>query len=70
MSATDDLFRAASTWLADDPDAATRAELETVLDAAVANQPGAIADLEDRFLGLLQFGTAGLRGRIGAGPHR
>ncbi|NTV39730.1 MAG: phospho-sugar mutase, partial [Demequinaceae bacterium] len=41
-----------------------------VLDAAVANQPGAIADLEDRFLGLLQFGTAGLRGRIGAGPHR
>ena len=29
-----------------------------------------MADLEDRFSGLLQFGTAGLRGRIGAGPNR
>ncbi|WP_028047445.1 phospho-sugar mutase [Cellulomonas sp. URHE0023] len=28
------------------------------------------AELADRFRGLLQFGTAGLRGRIGGGPHR
>lgn len=28
------------------------------------------AELADRFSGLLQFGTAGLRGRLGAGPHR
>ncbi|WP_029290466.1 phospho-sugar mutase [Cellulomonas sp. HZM] len=27
-------------------------------------------DLADRFSGPLQFGTAGLRGRIGGGPHR
>lgn len=70
MSATDDLFRAAITWLTDDPDPATRAELEALLDAVTAGKPGALDDLEDRFQGLLQFGTAGLRGRIGAGPHR
>ncbi len=29
-----------------------------------------VADLEDRFSGMLQFGTAGLRGAVGAGPHR
>src|SRR4051794_2320853 len=28
------------------------------------------AELADRFSGLLQFGTAGLRGRLGGGPHR
>ncbi len=28
------------------------------------------ADLADRFAGMLQFGTAGLRGAIGAGPNR
>jgi phosphomannomutase len=70
MSQTDELFRKAIVWIADDPDATTKAELEPVLDAAVAKEPGAIADLEDRFSGLLQFGTAGLRGRIGAGPNR
>ncbi|GIG22250.1 phosphomannomutase [Cellulomonas chitinilytica] len=36
------------------------------LDARVA----ARAELADRFSGLLQFGTAGLRGRLGGGPHR
>jgi phosphomannomutase len=70
MSETNELFRKATIWLADDPDATTKAELETVLDAAFAKEPGAIADLEDRFSGPLQFGTAGLRGRIGAGPNR
>ena len=70
MSETDELVRKAIIWLTDDPDATTKAELESVLDAAVAKQPGAVADLEDRFSGLLQFGTAGLRGRIGAGPNR
>ncbi len=70
MSETDDLLRKATVWLSDDPDATTKAELESVLDAALAKQPGAMADLEDRFSGLLQFGTAGLRGRIGAGPNR
>ncbi len=70
MADTDDLLRKAHTWLDDDPDDATKAELQALLDAAVAKDPSAVADLEDRFSGLLQFGTAGLRGRIGAGPHR
>jgi len=37
-----------------------------VLDARRA----ARVELADRFSGLLQFGTAGLRGRLGGGPHR
>ena len=28
------------------------------------------ADLADRFAGTLEFGTAGLRGELGAGPNR
>ncbi|GEL97983.1 phospho-sugar mutase [Cellulomonas terrae] len=36
------------------------------LDARTA----AREELADRFSGLLQFGTAGLRGRLGGGPHR
>ncbi len=31
---------------------------------------GAAAELADRFAGSLQFGTAGLRGELGAGPNR
>ncbi len=56
-------------WIADDPDEATRAELTELLAKA---SPGsdAEAELADRFAGFLQFGTAGLRGAIGAGPNR
>ena len=72
------LFAAAEAWLADDPDASTRAELAAVLEAARSGDGGAgdeaaaaaVADLADRFAGMLQFGTAGLRGRLGAGPNR
>ena len=71
MTVLDDvLIRKVLTWMSDDPDPATKAELESALNAAIAKTPGAIDDLSDRFSGLLQFGTAGLRGRIGAGPHR
>ncbi|RIQ14396.1 phospho-sugar mutase [Jiangella rhizosphaerae] len=65
-----DVLDQARGWLADDPDPATRAELQTVLDAAAAGDDAAAADLADRFAGFLQFGTAGLRGAIGAGPNR
>lgn len=64
------LLAQASAWLADDPDQATRDELAAVIDAAGQGDPEAVADLTDRFSGLLEFGTAGLRGRVGAGPNR
>src|SRR5512144_2091902 len=37
---------------------------------AAAGDGAAAADLTDRFAGSLQFGTAGLRGALGAGPNR
>jgi phosphomannomutase len=64
-----DLLDRARAWLADDPDESTRAELTALLEAAPGD-PAALADLADRFAGTLQFGTAGLRGALGAGPHR
>jgi phosphomannomutase len=65
-----DVLDQARAWLADDPDPATRDELRAVLDDAAAGHDDALADLADRFAGILQFGTAGLRGAIGAGPNR
>lgn len=66
----DDLVQAAWEWAADDPDPRTRAELEAVIAASEGGDPAARADLTDRFAGLLRFGTAGLRGALGAGPNR
>ena len=66
----DELLRQAGAWIADDPDPTTRAELTGVLAAAEAGDADSMADLADRFVGLLEFGTAGLRGRLGAGPNR
>ncbi|MEU8653292.1 phospho-sugar mutase [Streptomyces sp. NPDC048737] len=60
----DDLIARARTWLAEDPDPETREELAALLDA------GDHAGLTARFAGTLQFGTAGLRGELGAGPLR
>ena len=57
-------------WLADDPDVATRAELQHLLDASAAGDDAARAEIDDAFQGPLAFGTAGLRGRMGPGPHR
>jgi phosphomannomutase len=73
-----DLRARAQAWIADDPSPADRAELQALLDAASragdsppeAGARTALADLADRFAGTLQFGTAGLRGAIGAGPNR
>ncbi|MEV7450081.1 phospho-sugar mutase [Streptomyces nigra] len=60
----DDLTARAQAWLAEDPDPETRAELAALLDA------GDTDELASRFAGTLQFGTAGLRGELGAGPLR
>jgi phosphomannomutase len=61
---------AARAWLAQDPDAETRAELDAVIAAVESGDTDATADLEARFSARLEFGTAGLRGEIGAGPNR
>ena len=51
-------------WLAADPDPVTRAELQQLIDA------GDQAGIDDRFGDRLRFGTAGIRGPMGAGPNR
>ena len=65
-----ELLDAAQAWVDDDPDHDTRVELGALLARAKAGDQEALADLADRFSGLLEFGTAGLRGTLGAGPNR
>jgi len=62
MDAT--LRAAVEAWIDDDPDEHDRAELRALLGN------DANAELADRFTGRLTFGTAGLRGAVGAGPNR
>jgi len=69
-AAPQDLVELATSWRNDDPDQATRAELDDVLEAAASGDAAAGADLADRFAGKLEFGTAGLRGAMGAGSNR
>jgi phosphomannomutase len=59
-----DLIERATDWLSQDPDPVTRDELQQLIDA------GDTDALQDRFSERLQFGTAGLRGALGAGPNR
>lgn len=61
------LFHVAQNWLNQDPDVETRAELTALLEAAKGGDKAAEAELYARFDGRLQFGTAGLRGRLQAG---
>src|SRR5690606_8829812 len=51
-------------WIDDDPDESTATELRELLGAQDWDA------LEARFTGMLQFGTAGLRGALGGGPNR
>ncbi|HEX2895629.1 MAG TPA: phospho-sugar mutase [Marmoricola sp.] len=61
---SDDLLERARDWAAEDPDPVTREELERLIAADDRDE------LADRFSGTLEFGTAGLRGALGAGPRR
>ncbi|PYC77581.1 phosphomannomutase [Streptomyces tateyamensis] len=68
MAETTLLLDRARQWLAEDPDPDTREELAALL--ARAAEPAVAAELAERFADRLQFGTAGLRGELGAGPMR
>ena len=60
----DELLAAATAWAQQDPDETTRAELEALI---AAGDEQALADRMGKRLG---FGTAGLRGELGAGSNR
>ncbi|HKG51488.1 MAG TPA: phospho-sugar mutase [Actinomycetales bacterium] len=67
---TEQLLQQVRAWRDDDPDPLTRQELEGLLARCEDGDGPAAAELADRFAGTLQFGTAGLRGAVGAGPNR
>ncbi|MDN3701866.1 phospho-sugar mutase [Vibrio artabrorum] len=54
----------AMNWLARDPDPRTREELQHLIDQRMNDE------ISDRFIQRLEFGTAGLRGKVGCGPNR
>ena len=67
---TDDLLATAERWAADDPDPVTAAALADLIAKARAGDRAASEELAAAFDGTLQFGTAGLRGRLGPGSNR
>jgi phosphomannomutase len=60
----DDLVNAAKAWIASDPDPVTRAELSDLVAS------GGRDELQARMGSTLRFGTAGIRGVVGAGSGR
>jgi phosphomannomutase len=67
-----ELLDEVEAWMDQDPDPETRGELRELLAGLLKTATSAAAydGLADRFSGMLQFGTAGLRGELGAGPNR
>ncbi len=59
-----ELVRRAQQWLDDDIDDESKDELRALIHR------GAMTELRERFAGPLEFGTAGLRGTLGAGESR
>ncbi|MDZ8161520.1 phospho-sugar mutase [Microbacterium aquimaris] len=66
----EDLLDRARAWVAQDPDPDTRSELRALLESAEVGDADALDALHDRFATRLAFGTAGLRGELGAGTNR
>jgi phosphomannomutase len=64
MTQLETLIQQARSWINQDPDAETVAELEQLI--AASDESG----LAERFGQRIGFGTAGLRGLLGAGPNR
>jgi phosphomannomutase len=69
MSIDSDLTARVQSWIAQDPDPITKLQLAEILFAAESDQT-ALSELQDAFASQLEFGTAGLRGALGAGPNR
>ncbi|MGI8577611.1 MAG: phospho-sugar mutase [Nocardioidaceae bacterium] len=65
----EELLARVRAWIDADPDETTQAELRELV-AAAQTDSHALAELTDRFTGRLEFGTAGLRGAVAAGPNR
>ena len=61
---------AAEQWLDEDPDPQTREQLKQLIAKYDAGDQPARDELREMFHGSLEFGTAGLRGELGAGPMR
>jgi phosphomannomutase len=64
MTDLQNLIEQARDWINQDPDVETIAELESLIEAS--DEQG----LSERFGQRIGFGTAGLRGLLGAGPNR
>ncbi len=73
MNATE-LAPRVQAWIDDDPDPVTAEQLRDLLDMATHGDEtmsmAAGQELADMFTGLLEFGTAGLRGALAGGPNR
>ncbi|GAA4521472.1 phospho-sugar mutase [Brachybacterium paraconglomeratum] len=70
MSLAASLHLQIQDWIQDDPDPATHAALSSLLEQAESGSEVAQEELSDAFAADLQFGTAGLRGRMAPGPNR
>ncbi len=64
MQSEQELIEAAKAWMLADPDPQTQSELAQLIEAQDW------VELRERMAGTLSFGTAGLRGIVGAGSNR